>query len=60
MVKAIVIYAKPSWYCERCANSSQVLYIDGEKRYCENCVDAETKSKAKYYNQNQEEIDYKE
>lgn len=59
MVIAIITYSKPAFFCKRCSLSSQVLYMDGDERYCESCASNDIKSKAKYYNQNQEEVDYR-
>lgn len=60
MIKAIVIHSKPNWYCQRCKDTSEVLYINGRFRYCHRCVSEDIKSKAIYYNQNGEQIEYKE
>lgn len=60
MIKAIVIKTKPAWYCKGCNDSSHVLYMDGDKRYCEKCASNEIKQQAKYFNQNGEEIGYKD
>lgn len=59
MIKAIVIKAKPAFYCKSCKDTSQVLYINGRFRYCSKCVPTDIREKAVYYNQNGEEIEYK-
>lgn len=60
MIKAIVIKTKPAFYCKSCSDSSQVLYIDEDKRYCEKCVPEGVKQQSRYYNQIGEEIEYKD
>jgi valyl-tRNA synthetase len=54
---AIVNHSNPAWYCKNCKRSSNILYIVGNKNYCENCVSDKNRKNAKYVNQNREVLD---
>lgn len=60
-IRAIYIPKQPAWWCKKCAKSSLTLYRDDKgSQWFDCCVPEEVKAKAKYYNQNREEIEVKE
>lgn len=56
MIQAIVNKSCPAWYCKRCQDTSNILYIHGKMKYCEHCVPDIIKNQAVYMNQNREQI----
>lgn len=58
LIQAIYIDQHPAWYCQKCHTSHNVLYVNGKKHYCTNCVSEDVKKKAVYMNQNREPIEY--
>lgn len=58
MIIGIINKSYPAWFCKSCRVNCNIIYHEGQNRYCEHCVPDNIAENALYINQNRERVNY--